>query len=86
MSKKIIKELGLEKEFSNWLKNIHKEFKYGDRVELIEPRLYGSIQKGEYGTVHSIRKSGDKTILSVEFDEKPGSTYNWFSSRFRLIR
>jgi len=84
-----IKELGLEKEFKKWLKDVKKRdkgFCVGSRVELKENLVAFPYSYGDKGEVLRVGiKNSGQAILKVKFD-KDKEILNLWSSRFKLIK
>jgi len=73
---KIIKELGLEKEYNQWKENSKKNsIGINSLVKLNQPILMLDLEKDEIGSVVDIRqpcKSTDfKRIYRIKFSKKP---------------
>ena len=79
MSKKILKRLGMEKEFKNWVDNVSikdREFLIGNRVRLVPKRYSASDYKRAQGI-----SPGDIGILKTMVDEKYGGWYVDFPNK-----
>ena len=78
--KKIIKELGLEKEFNNWMKNIeHKRkncYDIGTRVRFREDYEYRNV-KGLEGTVTTTPHFYRRDVVLIDLPKKKTIVPMW---------
>jgi len=87
--KNIIKQLGMEEEFKNWLIDIKERnttLKKGDRIELVKPiAVFSNLRIGMKGTVKEVLKSSSS--IEITFDEinRP-YTLDYIRERYRKIK
>jgi len=87
LKKNIIKKLGMEKEFKNWVKNIESRqgIDIGSRVELIENfRIYPIGAKGTVKGSKPSRLEPGIRLLTVSLDNY--ETTHIYDKRFKLIK
>lgn len=74
MVKSVIKKLGMEKEFSNWVKYVKTRpvLREGVRVRVKEGTTYGITVPGSEGIIKGLPGSD---YLSVEFYKIPGGYF-----------
>ena len=82
MSKKL-KQLGMQNEFNDWLKNRNSELHAGDRIELVKLiNVFPELDKGMKGTVKDINPYG----IVIKFDGMGNAfTLNYIRDRYRRI-
>ena len=88
--RKKLKEVGMEKEFSNWVKNVKLEqgskiITVGDRVICVDPHY--PEYKHKKGRLIRIEHNKDhgEWYYSVAFDDKNLDRGGWSPDRFRRL-
>lgn len=87
--RKRLRDIGMEKEFSNWIKDItlkqgSKIITVGDRVICVDPPH--PEYKGKKGRLIRIEKDEDFDMYyHIDFDDKTLEGAGWYPDRFRRL-